>query len=156
MFLIRNSRRSLLLQGASLSFLAFFLPNHAQSQESINPADIETLTALNQGYLIAYRTGDVAWFDRNLAVDFQEVAPDGTLLNKEQFLKKIGGRAGGDAQGVRATELSIRLFGDLAIIHSIPEITTPGGASLRGGRYTDAYYRIEGRWLCVSAHLGGS
>lgn len=157
MLLIRKSRRALLLHGASLSLLAFFHSAFAQGQEpAAVTADVEALTALNQRYLIAYREGDVQWFDENLTEDFQEAAPDGTLLNKEQFLNKIGQRAGGDAQGVRAAELMIRLYGDLAIVHAIPEVTSPAGVVLRGGRYTDAYYRIEGRWLCVTAHLGGS
>lgn len=145
-----------MLRAASLSLLTFFMPTFAKGQEAAASTDIDALTALNQGYLIAYRTGDVQWFDQNLAPDFQEAAPDGTLLNKTEFLTKIGQRAGGDAQGVQAAELSIRLFSDLAIVNAIPEITTAEGVTLRGGRYTDAYYRIEGRWLCVTAHLGGN
>jgi len=156
MSLLRKYRRTLILPGVSFSLLTLFLPVFAQEQEPTAYADIEALTALNQGYLIAYRRGDTHWFDDNLAEDFQEAAPDGTLLNKEQFLEKIERRAGGDAQDVRAAELMIRLYGDVAIVNAIPEVTSSSGVTLRGGRYTDAYYRVEGRWLCVTAHLGGS
>ena len=118
--------------------------------------DIKTLTELNQRYLISYRTGDADWFDNNLTDDFRETAPDGTILDKSEFLAKIRLRAGGNAQGVQAGELEIRLFGDLAIVHAIPTTPQPNGGVVKGGRYTDVYYKIAGKWLCVTAHLGGT
>ena len=156
MLLIRKSRRTLLLQAATLPLVTFFMPSFAESEKSAESADAIALTELNQNYLVSYRTGDVQWFDRNLTEDFREAAPDGTLLNKAEFLRKIGLRVGGDAQGVQAVELEIRLFGDLAVVHAMPETISSDGISIRGGRYTDVYYRDSGRWLCVSAHLGGS
>lgn len=118
--------------------------------------DVAVLTALNQRYLESYRTGDVQWFADNITEDFREAAPDGTILNKDQFLAKIATRAGGVTDGVVAGELEIRLFPDLAIIHAIPESVASDGTPRRGGRYTDVYARINGRWLCVTAHLGGN
>lgn len=162
MYLKKNSQRLnvMLVLLIALLFMSLTKPLYAQT-EATNMStnlenDIAVLTALNQNYLISYRTGDSEWFDDNLTEDFRETAPDGTILDKEAFLQKIRTRAGGDDQGVSAGELEIRLFGDLAIVHAYPVTPLPGGEVQKGGRYTDVYYKVSGRWLCVTAHLGGT
>ena len=156
MMLIRKSRRSILSQAVTLPVVAFFLGDAVSGEDTRIQTDTATLTEINQGYLASYRTGDAQWFDAHLSEDFRETAPDGTILNKPQFLQKIRQRVGGSAEGVQAAELEIRLFDDLAVIHGIPESIDQDGSRNRGGRYTDVYYRIADRWLCVAAHLGGS
>lgn len=115
------------------------------------------LTKLNQGYVEAYAAGNTDFFDRVLASDFRETAPDGTLLNRDEFLLKIAGRAQESSTKIeiKAGEVEIRIFGDTAIIHARSIITMPNGSTIIGGRYTDIYSRIDEKWLCVAAHLGG-
>ena len=160
MFIKKNDQR---LTVMLVLLAALFLLNVAQSLYAqtedlpvTQAGDIATLTELNQGYLISYRTGNAEWFAENLTDDFRETAPDGTILDKQAFLQKIASRKGGSDQSVRAGELEIRLFENLAIVHAFPIGTTSSGEVISGGRYTDVYYKIAGRWLCVTAHLGGS
>ncbi|NKB32684.1 MAG: DUF4440 domain-containing protein [Pseudomonadales bacterium] len=120
--------------------------------------DYQQLEELNKGYLDSYRSGKADFFNRVLADDFRETAADGTILNRAQFLQKISefGNAQADPITVTAGELEIRIFGDTAIVHAIPIVTMADGTTFNGGRYTDVYARIDGQWLCVAAHLGGS
>lgn len=137
-------------------FICFFFSNSISAGESM-ASDIEQLTSLNQSYLNSYRNGLVEFFEQILVDEFKETAPDGTVLNKEEFLQKIASRANtGELLQIEALELDIQLFGDTAIVRSIPLVTNPDGSSFRGGRYTDVYTRIEGEWFCVAAHLGGT
>ena len=130
--------------------------NPTQAGEAMSD-DIAVLTAFNQSYLNSYRNGLVEFFEERLVADFKETAPDGTVLNKEEFLQKIAAaHNSGEQLKIEAGELDIQLFGDTAIVRSIPLITNPDGSSFRGGRYTDVYTRIDGEWFCVAAHLGGT
>ena len=132
------------------------LINMVYAGESMSD-DIQQLTSLNQSYLNSYRNGLVEFFEQTLVEDFKEVAPDGTVLNKEEFLEKIAARMNsGEQLQIEASELDIQLFGDTAIVRSVPLVTNPDGSSFKGGRYTDVYTRIDGEWLCVAAHLGGT
>ncbi len=156
MIYIQQSHRAVLLHTTFASLLALFILYMPFNAGAYVPKDEETLSELNQSYLVSYRTGNTQWFSDNLSEDFREVAPDGTMLNKTEFLRKIEGRAGGDPQAVRAAELEIRFSDNLAIVTAIPEVVTQDGKSLRGGRYTDVYHRVGDRWLCITAHLGGN
>lgn len=160
MYLPKNSQRITVMLAVLIALLLLHLAEPLYAQTEAMPMsrenDIKILSELNQNYLISYRTGDAAWFDENLTDDFRETAPDGTILDKSAFLDKIRQRAGGKHEGVMAGELEIRLFDDLAIVHAIPITPLSNGETRAGGRYTDVYYKIAGRWLCVTAHLGGT
>lgn len=126
-----------------------------QLSAQINTADYDQLQQLNQDYLESYVSGDVERFDQILAEDYRETATDGTILNKSEFLAKIAAGANDQAPEIEASELEIRIFDDLAIVHAVPLITLDDGISIARGRYTDVYARIDGAWRCVAAHLGG-
>lgn len=115
------------------------------------------LTELNQSYVKAYGEGNTDFFNQVLAGDFRETAPDGTILNREEFLLKIAGKAHKSPTPIkiRAAEVEVRIFGDTAIVHARSITTTSNGSTITGGRYTDIYSRIDEEWLCVAAHLGG-
>jgi hypothetical protein len=49
--------------------------------------DLETLTALNRNYTASVQKGDVKRFEEILADDFMGSFPDGSLLDKAEFLK---------------------------------------------------------------------
>jgi len=113
-------------------------------------SDLDALTALNSDYIHSVQHGDVRRFDEILAADFLCSNPDGSLVDKNQFL----------AQTVRPVTISglsihgvrVRILGDVAIIHARTSYTTADGEQ-RNGRYTDVWARRDGKWLAVSAHV---
>jgi ketosteroid isomerase-like protein len=112
--------------------------------------DHDALAALNDDYIRSVQQGDVARFRDILAEDFRCSNPDGTLLDKADFLEQAG-------RPVTISELStedvlIRILGGIAIIHARTRYRTATGEA-RQGRYTDVWARREGRWLAVSAHV---
>jgi ketosteroid isomerase-like protein len=115
-----------------------------------DPKVIETLEALNRGYLLAGEKADVAWYDAHLAPDYMATNPDGSLVDKAGFLARFKKPYGG--MNLRAPEVHIQMVGDVALIHCGFEDTMPDGRTGRG-RYTDIWARRDGRWLCVSAHF---
>ena len=116
-----------------------------------NPAkDRETLSDLNRNYIRSVDEADTAWFDANLASDFLNTNPDGTLIDRAAFIAQIG--RGSSVRSIREHDVIIRIFGDFAIIHARTAYLKPDGTP-GGGRYTDDWLYRDGRWQCISAHV---
>jgi len=114
-----------------------------------NGSDLDILTHLNLDYIRSVEESDVRWFDTNLAPDFMNSNPDGSLVDRQGFLNQIARGAG--VSDIRVHHVIIRIMGDLAIIHAATSYKTPTG-SLKG-RYTDIWSRHDRGWLCVAAHV---
>jgi ketosteroid isomerase-like protein len=111
--------------------------------------DLDTLTALNRDYFVSVQKGDVKRFAEILADDFMCSNPDGSLLDKAEFLKLTAQPA--TMSGLAAENVRIRLLGDFAIIHGRFNSRSADGEQRRG-RYTDNWARRDGAWVAVSAH----
>jgi ketosteroid isomerase-like protein len=114
------------------------------------PNDLEILEELNRNYVRSAETSDVRWYDEHLAEDFLASNPDGSIVDRAQFLSRMAGPYPGSQ--LEAVGVHIRILGDVALIHSGFRDTRPDGQTGLG-RYTDVYARRQGRWLCVSAHF---
>jgi len=115
-----------------------------------NSPDHDVLVELNRNYVRSALESDVRWYSENLSEDFYITAPDGALLNREAFLKRIANPyPGTDAEAV---DVMVRILGDVAIIHSGYQDKRLTG-EIGYGRYTDIYERRNGRWLCIAAHF---
>ena len=112
--------------------------------------DIDILTALNRDYIASVQKGNVRRFDEILAIDFLCSNPDGTLVDRAQFMRQTALPV--TISGLVATNVQIRLMGDVAIIHGGTRYLTAAG-ELRQGRYTDVWVKRDGTWLTVSAHV---
>ena len=112
--------------------------------------DYETLSDLNRNYVRSVDEADTAWFDANLANDFLNTNPDGTLIDRGAFIAQID--RGSSVKNIREHDVIIRIFGDFAIIHARTAYLKPDGTS-GGGRYTDDWLFRDGRWQCISAHV---
>ena len=113
-------------------------------------SDLEILTTLNRDYVRSVQASDIGWFAANLADDFLCSNPDGSLVDKPQFLTQTARPL--VISGLEPLDVQVRLMGDVAIIHARTSYRLPGGEQ-RHGRYTDVWARRGGRWLCVSAHV---
>jgi ketosteroid isomerase-like protein len=113
-------------------------------------SDQETLLALNADYIRSVQTSDVRRFDQILAEDFVCTNPDGSFVDRENFLKQT-------ARPVAVSELAahdvmIRVVGDCAVINARTSYRMPDGRA-GAGRYTDVWARRNGRWLAIAAHV---
>lgn len=118
--------------------------------EATTQRDLDQLTALNSDYIDAVQRGDVARFAAILAEDFLCSNPDGSLVDKRQFLEQTARPL--TISGLAAHDVRVRLLGDTAIIHARTSFVTANGEE-RTGRYTDVWARRDGEWLAVSAHV---
>ena len=112
--------------------------------------DLGTLTALNLDFFASVREGDVKRFEEILADDFMSSNPDGSLLDKAEYLKLMAQPV--TMSGLVAEDVRIRLLGDFAIIHARFNSRSADGKPRRG-RYTDNWARRDGTWVAVSAHF---
>jgi ketosteroid isomerase-like protein len=112
--------------------------------------DVATLSELNDVYLESVKMGDVERFREILADDFLCSAADGSVLDKTRFLEFTAGPR--TLRYLGGTDIRIRLFGDLAIIHAATTYTTMEGREGRG-RYTDVWAKRDGVWRAVAAHV---
>jgi ketosteroid isomerase-like protein len=114
------------------------------------PSELEVLTTLNSDYIHSVQHGDVQRFDEILAEDFLCSNPDGSLVDKNQFLEQTARPV--TIRGLAVQDVKVRILGDVAIIHARTSYTTADGEQ-RNGRYTDVWARRDGKWLAVSAHV---
>jgi ketosteroid isomerase-like protein len=112
--------------------------------------DLEALQALNRDYIRSVQTSDVRRFDEILADDFLCSNPDGSLVDRAGFLAQTARPV--TISNLEATDVLVRIMGDVALIHARTTYTLADGRA-GGGRYTDVWARRGGRWLCVSAHV---
>ena len=120
-----------------------------QSRPALKPA-VDCLLDLNRDYIRAVETSDVSRFAEILADDFLCSQPDGSLLDREAFLRHTAAPA--KISNLEAHDVKVRIMGDVAIIHARTTYTMPDGRP-GAGRYTDVWGRRNGRWLAVSAHV---
>jgi hypothetical protein len=113
--------------------------------------DDQVLRALNAGYVRAFLDSNVAWYDVHLAPDYLVVFGDGTFHDKGSLLTAAAHPVT-NMKSFPVTNVAIRRFGDLALIHAEnPYERTDGRKGVN--RYTDIWHKRDGRWVCVAAHV---
>ncbi len=113
-------------------------------------SELDALLALNRDYIRSVQTSDVRRFEEILAEDFFCSNPDGSLVDRQGFLKQTALPV--RISGLEAHDVDIRIMGDFAIIHGRTTYVAPDGRP-GFGRYTDVWARRNGRWLAVAAHV---
>jgi len=115
-----------------------------------SPTDHAALADLNHHYIRSVQDSDVRWFDTNLAPEFVNGNADGSFSDRAAFIAVIGKRC--PVSNLREEDVRIQVVGDIGIIHARTAYTRPDGQD-GTGRYTDIWWRADGRWRCVSAHV---
>lgn len=113
-------------------------------------ADEQALMQLNQEYVDAFMNADVDWYREHLADEFVVIESDGSLLNKEQFLRNTV--KGPDVADYKLHEVAIRVYGSVALVRATGIWTREDG-SMGMSRYTDVYVQQNGGWKTVSAQI---
>ncbi|MGO8916502.1 MAG: nuclear transport factor 2 family protein [Stellaceae bacterium] len=113
-------------------------------------SDLDLLLELNRDYIRSVQNSDVRRFDEILADEFFCSNPDGSLVDRQGFLKQTALPV--RIAGLEAHDVKVRIIGDVAIIHARTSYTLPDGRA-GAGRYTDVWTRRNGAWRAVSAHV---
>jgi ketosteroid isomerase-like protein len=112
--------------------------------------DMAQLAKLNEDYIHSVQHSDVKRFGEILSGDFLCSNPDGSLIDRAQFLQQTAKPV--TISNLQAHDVNVRLMGDVAIIHAKTTFTMADGRAA-SGRYTDVWARRDGKWLAVSAHV---
>jgi ketosteroid isomerase-like protein len=118
--------------------------------ETASRSDHSELMQLNGEYIRSVQNSDVRRFDEILADDFLCSLPDGSLVDRAQFLEQTAKPV--RISNLQAHDVNVRVMGDFAIIHARTTYAGPDGRP-GSGRYTDVWAKRNGRWLAVSAHV---
>lgn len=113
-------------------------------------AATKTLERLNQEYVDAFLKSDVAWYREHLANDFVCIVSDGSVLDKEAFLRDTA--EGPGVKSYTLEEVRIRTYGSTALVQARGEYTRPDG-TIGTSRYTDVWALQDGKWKTVSAQI---
>jgi ketosteroid isomerase-like protein len=113
-------------------------------------SDMETLLALNADYIRSVQRSDVNRFDQILAEDFVCTNPDGSFIDRKDFLKQTARPVA--ISDLAAHDVMIRVVGDCAVINARTSYRLPDGRA-GAGRYTDVWARRNGQWLAIAAHV---
>jgi ketosteroid isomerase-like protein len=118
--------------------------------ETGSEVDVRTLRDLNRDYIEAVRASDVHRFDEILAPDFNCSLPDGSLIDRAQFLQRASRPL--DIHDLEVHDVEVRLLGEAAVVQARTTFTTAEGHP-GTGRYTDIWSRRDGAWRAVAAHF---
>lgn len=150
-----STQESPLRESVPVELQSGIAPPHAprRGEEDPHGDDDHVLQLLNEGYVQAFRASDVAWYDAHLAPDYVVVSGDGSLRDRAAALAAF-------AQPVYATsirsfpvdQVNVRRFDDVALIHARNAYEMKDGRT-GVSRYTDIWLRVDGRWLCIAAHI---
>lgn len=124
--------------------------DQSQEPEATMPDDRAVLEQLNRDYIASVQNSDVRRFEEILADEFYCSNPDGTLVDRREFLLQTARPV--TISGLEASDVKIRRYGDVAIIHARTTYKTADGEA-KSGRYTDVWARRNGEWRAVSAHV---
>jgi ketosteroid isomerase-like protein len=113
-------------------------------------SEVEVLRDLNSQYIHSVVHSDVARFTEILADDFLCTNPDGSVIDKPQFLTQTAVPV--SFTDFDVDDLRIRVLGEVAIIHGRTRFALKDGRRGRG-QYTDVWEKRQDRWLAVSAHV---
>ena len=112
--------------------------------------DVQTLTRLNATYIACVVHADADGFDTILAPDFVCSNPDGTLVDRDEFIRRT--RSASRLRSMDIDDVRIRVLGTVAIIHARTSYVLGDGRE-GAGRYTDVWALRDGAWRAVAAHV---
>jgi hypothetical protein len=117
---------------------------------AVAETDGQALARLNAAYIDCVVHADADRFDTILAPDFVCSTPEGTLLHREEFLRRT--RSAPRLRSMDIDDVRIRILGAVAIIHARTSYVLGDGRQ-GAGRYTDVWALRDGTWLAVAAHV---
>jgi hypothetical protein len=106
------------------------------------------LLRLENEWREAQLRNDKAAFDRLLSPDLTFVGTSGSFRDKTGFIASRGSSWIPRSETYTYTEISVRFYGETAIITGL-EATTGAGVTAQG-RFTHVWAKSKGKWLLVA------
>ena len=133
----------------AMSVLLLLLICAAVSADDGSQAARNSLIAFDQEVDAALVKGDVPALERIYAADYEMVAVDGRISDKQERIERI--RSGLD-RGVwpHVTERKARVYGDTGLVLSRIDLKSEHGASMRSIR---VFVRHDGKWQVVHTQV---
>jgi ketosteroid isomerase-like protein len=113
--------------------------------------DEQILLRLNDDYIHSDQHGDVARYQEFLAEDFTASLPDLVFRNRKEFLDLIAQPR--PFTGLTLLNVTVRVLGDVALLHGRVRYTTTHDGREREALYTDTYQRRDRQWMCVAGEV---
>ncbi|MEO8378686.1 MAG: nuclear transport factor 2 family protein [Acidobacteriota bacterium] len=108
---------------------------------------------LDHDSTVATWTGDVVWFEANLADDYVLITPGGAVRTKREFIREMASPSL-RMEPYDPTEVHVRVYGDTAIVtgRAVQKFTLGNNRYTNDRRYTNIYVKRKSRWILVSGH----
>jgi peptidylprolyl isomerase len=114
-----------------------------------NPASPATdLAKAQRNFFDALVGRDAAKLNLILSSDFREVASDGRLFDRKEFLAYVAS-SDFDFDSITGSEFNVRVYGQTAVVGGV-FVCTSQGKPLPERRYTMVWVRRPGKWQLVS------
>jgi ketosteroid isomerase-like protein len=123
------------------------MPSHADDLT-------KQLDALNRKWMESYVNRDVAFLERHIADDYVGTFPDGTVLDKQSEIDALSSGAV-ILEEMRANEMSVRVYGEAAVITGRSTIKAQVKGQDESGeyRFTDVWVKRNDRWVAVASQV---
>lgn len=124
----------------------------ALGQEGDSSAAERDLQRIEHQLAATWKAGDCIAWGAMLAPEWSVIHITGAVISKEEALKICKAPRAANEQH-RVDELSIRVFGDAAVVTGRTTVTTgAGNPTTLTLRFTDVFVRRAGRWQVVASH----
>ena len=90
-------------------------------------------------------------YEEFLAWDFTASLPDLVFRDRQQFLDLIAEPR--PFTDLTLLNVTVRILGDVALLHGRVRYTTTHDGQQREALYTDTYQRRRGRWMCIAGEV---
>lgn len=121
------------------------------TSESDLSTNEKILLQLNDDYIRSDQYSDVARYEEFLAEDFTATLPDLVFRNRREFLDLIAQPR--PFTGLTLLNVTVRILGDVALLHGRVRYTTKHDGQQREALYTDTYQRRGHQWMCVAGEV---
>ena len=134
-----------------LALVCCSLPLAVAAAQAAPQSPEDSVRALEEARGQALLRGDTVAISRMTATEFNELSRFGTLRSRADNLRDV---ASGMLRltSVKFDSLTVRIYGDVAILQGITDNAgTMGGVAFSGRiRYTRVFVRRDGRWQAVT------
>ena len=123
---------------ASISISATGSSSATEEQDAVLAQEARWMTAIT--------AGDRDTIESILSPDFKHITSEGKLLGRDEEIASIVPVA----FTMNATEQTVDIVGDTAVIHGVNTLTEAGNVLARE-RFTDVFVKQNGTWMALSA-----